>query len=225
MISGLNPSNKFLTSIGEMQQQLQTVETQLSSGYRVNQASDAPQQVEDIFQTRANLGQANQVIQNLTTVQAQVNAGDSALQNAIQVLQQAETYATQGASSTTTVAQQQQLATQVQSLQSQLVALSRTQVGGVYIFSGDQSSSPAYQVDPSSSTGVDQLITTQATQQIADPTGVTFQVAMTAQDLFDNSDSSGNPTPQNAFAALQNLQTALQSGNQNAWCGPCPAVQ
>jgi len=226
MISGLSPSNQqFLTSIGEMQQQMQTVETQLSSGYRVNQASDAPQEVEDIFQTRANLGQANQVIQNLTTVQAQVNAGDSALQNAIQVLQQASTYATQGASSTTTVAQQQELATQVQSLQSQLVSLSRTQVDGVYIFSGDQSGSPAYQADPSSPTGVDQLITTEATQQIADPTGVTFQVAMTAQDLFDNSDSSGNPTPQNAFAALQSLQTALQSGNQNGVVQALSSVQ
>ncbi len=216
MISGLSPSSQqFLTSIDLLQQQMQTVETQLSSGYRVNQDSDAPQEVEDIFQTRAELGQTNQATQNLTTVQAQVNAGDSALQTAIQVLQQASTYATQGATSTTSADQQQQLATQVQSLQSELVGLSRTEVDGVYIFSGDQSGSPAYQLDPSSATGVDQLITTQATQQIADPTGVTFQVAMTAQDLFDNSDANGNPTPQNAFAALQSLQTALQNGDQS----------
>jgi flagellin-like hook-associated protein FlgL len=63
---------------------------------------------------------------------------------------------------------------------------------------------------------VDRLIKTQATAQAADPTGTTFQVAKTAQDLFDQRDSSDNFTPQNAFAALKNLQTALQSGNTAA---------
>lgn len=226
MISSLDPANQqFVTSMNNLQQQLQTAELQLSTGLRVNQASDAPQSVGDIFQARADLGQATQVSQNLTNVQAQAQAADSALQTAVQVLQQAQVLATQGASSSTTAAQQQQLATQVQGLQSELVSLSRTQVAGVYIFSGDDSSSPSYQLDPSSPTGVDRLIVTQATQQIADPTGVTFQVAMTAQDLFDNRDASDNPTPQNAFAALQNLKTALQSGDQNAITQALTSVQ
>jgi len=217
MISSLDPANQqFVTSLNDLQQRIQTAEIQLSSGLRVNQASDAPQSVGDIFQARADLAHATQVSQNLTNVQAQAQAADSALQTAVQILQQASVLATQGATSTTTPAQRQQLATQVQALQSQLVSVSRTQVAGVYIFSGDNSSSPSYQVDPSSPTGVDRLIVTQATQQIADPTGVTFQVAMTAQDLFDKRDASDNPAPENAFAALQNLQTALQSGDQNA---------
>jgi flagellar hook-associated protein 3 FlgL len=217
MISGLDPANQeFLTSLDQLQKQVQTAETQLSSGLRVSQASDAPQEVGDIFQARADLGQANQVIQNLTTVQAQVNAGDSALQNAVQLFEQASTLAAQGATSTATLSQQQELANQVQALQSQLVGLSRTAVSGVFIFSGDQSGSPMYQVDTSSSTGVDRLFKTQSSQQIADPTGVTFQIAMTAQDLFDKRDASDNPAPENAFAALNNLQTALQSGSQTA---------
>jgi flagellin-like hook-associated protein FlgL len=36
---------------------------------------------------------------------------------------------------------------------------------------------------------------------------------MTAQELFDQQDSSGNPTANNAFAALNGLVQALQSGN------------
>jgi flagellar hook-associated protein 3 FlgL len=217
MISGLDPANQqFLTSLNDLQQKVQAAEIQLSSGLRVNQASDAPQSVGDIFQARADLAHANQVSQNLTNVKAQADAADSALQSAVLVLQQASVLATQGASNTTTAGQQQQLATQVQALQSELVSLSRTQVAGVYIFSGDNSSSPSYQVDPSSPTGVDRLIVTQATQQIADPTGVTFHAALTAQDIFDKRDASDNPAPENAFAALQSLQTALQSGDHNA---------
>ena len=226
MINGLNPSNQqFVDSVNNLETRLQNVEVQASSGLRVNQASDAPQEVGDIFQTRSTLSQLTQTQQNLTTVQAQVNAADSSLQTSIQVLQQATTIATQAASSTTTPTQQLQMATQVQALLSQLVSLSRTQIGGVYIFSGDQPNSPSYQLDASSATGVDRLITPQATQQIADPTGVTFQIAETAQDLFDKRDGSDNPAPENVFAAVNSLQVALQNNDQNGITQALGAIQ
>jgi flagellar hook-associated protein 3 FlgL len=66
------------------------------------------------------------------------------------LLNQAVSLGTEGASSSTTASTQQDLATQVQALQAQLVAISNTEVGGVYVFSGDASGSPPYQVDTSS---------------------------------------------------------------------------
>jgi flagellar hook-associated protein 3 FlgL len=220
MINGLNAAgNQFLASIETLQNQMNTAETDLSSGLRVNKASDAPQSVADIFQARADLGNATQVDQNLTLVQAQAQAADSALQSAVQLMDNASSLGLQGSGGSFTAAsstQQATLATQVQGLISQMVSISRTAVDGVYIFSGDQCGSPAYQVDPSSPNGVDRLITTQqATAEASDPTGIRFQVAKTAQDLFDNRDSSDNFTPQNVFASLQNLQNALQGGNSS----------
>jgi flagellar hook-associated protein 3 FlgL len=216
MIPGLSPANEqFVTSVENLQSQLTNTQNQLSTGLRVNQASDDPQEVGDIFETRADLGNVNQTIQNLNNVQAQVNAGDTSLQSAVQLLQNAGSLATEGLSTSATADEQSSLATQVQSILSQLVGLSQTQVNGVYIFSGDASGSPPYQLDPTSPTGVDQLVTAQDTQQIADPTGLTFQIGMTAQQLFDNSDANGNPTPQNAFAAVNSLQLALQNGDTN----------
>jgi flagellar hook-associated protein 3 FlgL len=216
MISGLDPINEqFLASINSLQDRLNAAQLQLSSGLRVNKASDAPQQVGDIFQARADLSHATQIDQNLGIVKAQADAADSALQQAVQVLDQAGTIGVQGDGDTAS-GQLGTLANQVQGLISQLVSITRTTVDGVYIFSGDQGASPAYQVNTASPNGVDRLIKTQATAQAADPTGTTFQVAKTAQDLFDQRDSSDNFTPQNAFAALKNLQTALQSGNTAA---------
>jgi flagellar hook-associated protein 3 FlgL len=220
MINGLNAAgNQFLASIETLQNQMNTAETDLSSGLRVNKASDAPQSVADIFQARADLGNATQVDQNLSLVQAQAQAADSALQSAVQLMDNASSLGLQGSGGSFTAAsstQQATLATQVQGLISQMVSISRTAVDGVYIFSGDQGGSPAYQVDPSSPNGVDRLITTQqATAEASDPTGIKFQVAKTAQDLFDNRDSSDNFTPQNVFASLQNLQNALQGGNSS----------
>lgn len=214
MITALNAANEqFVTSVDNMQTALNSAEQQLSTGYRVNQASDAPAEVGDIFVARAALSSENQTIQNLKIVQANVNTADSAVQTAVQLLQNAMTLGSEGASSTVTQSQQNALATQVQSVLSQLVGISATQVNGVYIFSGDASGSAPYQLDPTSPTGVDQLVTAQATALTADPTGITFQTSMTAQQLFDAQDNLGNPTPQNAFAALNNLQLALQSGN------------
>jgi flagellar hook-associated protein 3 FlgL len=215
MISGLSASNdQFLASLNILQSNLDQANEELSSGLRVNQASDAPQSVQDIFETRSALGQANQTTQNLTSIQGQVQAADSGVQTAIQLLNQAVSLATQAASSTSSSSSQQTLAAQVQSIEAQLVAISNTEVGGVFVFSGDASASPPYQVDASSPTGVDRLITPQqATLQVAGPSGVTFQVSMTAQDLFDQRDSSDNPTANNAFAALNGLSQALLSGS------------
>jgi flagellar hook-associated protein 3 FlgL len=215
MISGLSPSNdQFLASLNILQNNLSQADEELSSGLSVNQASDAPQSIQDIFESRAALGQANQSTQNLTTIQGQVQAADSAVQSAIQLLNQAVSFGTEGANAGTSQPAQQDLAAQVQALEAQLVAIANTEVGGVYVFSGDASSSPPYQVDTSSPTGVDRLITPQqATLQIAGPSGVTFQVSMTAQDLFDQRDSNDNPTANNAFAALAGLTQALESGN------------
>jgi flagellar hook-associated protein 3 FlgL len=214
MITALNAANEqFVASVDNMQTALNSAEIQLSTGYRVNQASDAPAEVGDIFVARAALSSENQTIQNLKVVQANVTTGDTTVQTAVQLLQNAVVLGSEGASSTVTQSQQNALATQVQSVLSQLVGLSATQVNGVYIFSGDAGGSAPYQLDPASPTGVDQLVTAQATALTADPTGITFQTSMTAQQLFDAKDSMGNPTPQNAFAALNNLQLALQSGN------------
>ncbi|HLK21805.1 MAG TPA: hypothetical protein VKT81_22805, partial [Bryobacteraceae bacterium] len=127
MITGLNASNnQFVTQVDLMQTALNKAENQLSSGYRVNQASDAPAEVEDIFVARAALASQNQTIQNLKSVQTTVQAGDTAVQNAVQLLQNALTLGAQGASSTVTQAQRNSLATQVQSVLSQLVGVTAT---------------------------------------------------------------------------------------------------
>src|SRR5580692_8265669 len=98
MISGLNASNQqFLASLNILQNNLSQADEQLSTGLSVNQASDAPQSIQDIFETRSELGQANQSVQNLSTIQGQVQSADSAVQTAIQLLNSAVTLGTQGA--------------------------------------------------------------------------------------------------------------------------------
>src|ERR1700686_4214819 len=115
MITGLNAANgQFVTSVNTLQAQLSNAENQLSSGLRVNQASDVTQEVGDIFQARADLSGFSQTIQNLNLVKAQVDTGDESVQSAVQLLQNALTLGTEGASTNVSQGQRNALATQVQ---------------------------------------------------------------------------------------------------------------
>jgi len=114
----------------------------------------------------------------------------------------------------------QNMASEIQGIQQQMVTLANTNVAGRYIFGGDQGAAP-YQYDATSTAnGVDQLTTQTATYAFVNPTGQTIYQPLTATQIFDNQDSSGAPTANNVFVALQSLTTALQNndttGIQNA---------
>ena len=214
MLNSIDPSGEqFLASLDLLQTRYNQAQEQVTSGLRILRPSDDPGALADLFQTRSDLARVNQIDQNLAGVKAEVDTAESTIETALQLLDHAHTVGVQGAG-TIQVGQDAALAPQVADVLKQLVGLSRTEVNGVFIFSGDQTGSPAYQLDSASPTGVDRLVTAQATRLIQDPTGVNFAIAKTAQDLFDHRDSSDNPAPDNVFAAVNNLQIALQNGDQ-----------
>ena len=214
MVSSIDPSGEqFLASLDLLQKRYNQAQEQITSGLRILRPSDDPGQLADLFQTRTDLARVTQVDQNLVRVKAEVDTAESAVSTAVQYLDQVRSLGVQGAG-TIAANQDATLAPQVAHILQQLVGLSRTSVHGVYIFSGDQTNSPPYQVDSLSPTGVDRLVTAPATRLIQDATGVNFAIAKTAQDIFDHRDASDNPAPDNVFAAVNSLQVALQNGDQ-----------
>jgi len=219
MITGINPtSQQLLNSINYTQADLTNAQNQISSGLRITQASDDPQMITDVIQTRSDLAHATQVANNMGTVKSEVDTADTSLQDAVQLMDQAGALATEGASLSMTADTRATLAQQVSVIQQQIVTISRTEVQGTYIFSGDQTSTPPYELnsDPTSLTGVTPLTTAPATRLIQDTSGLTFAVSLTAQQIFDARDGSGNITSNNVFAALQGLKTALLANNSTA---------
>jgi flagellar hook-associated protein 3 FlgL len=206
-------SRNFLADITQVENALNQTSQQISSGYKVTQASDAPDQISTLLQLEANLNSNNQITANLSNVKAQVDTGESVLGNAVTLTQQALSLGAEGASSIETATQRQTLSQQVQDILSQLVGISNTTVAGKYIFSGDQSASPSYQLDSTSATGVDRLITTQATQQIQDTSGNSYAIGETAQDIFDHRNPDDTVAPDNLFAAVNGLQVALANND------------
>jgi flagellar hook-associated protein 3 FlgL len=217
MVSGLNPSGlQFVNSVNDLQARLAKVQTELSSGLKVQTAADAPDQVSDILQLHANIQRNQQVQNNLTAVKGEATTADQALSNAISMLDQVQTLATQGLSINQTAATRQTLAGQVQDLMQQMVSLSQTSMDGRYIFSGDADQNPSYQFDANSPTGVDRLQLSSSTRQTEDAYGNKFPVALTASQIFDARDSSDKPTVGNVFAAMNAVRVALLNNDTTA---------
>lgn len=210
-ISGVTQA--YLANLNRTQQQINQATAQVSSGLAVQEPSDNPAAISSILQTQADIAANKQVQSNLGSVSNELQTADSALQSAIQIVENAGTIASQGASSTVSADDRTNLAQEVSALQQTLVGISNTTFSGRYIFSGDQDTSPAYQLDASQPDGVQQLITAPATRVIADGTGTTISVAKTAQEIFDAKNPDGTDAAGNVFAAVNSLLTALNNND------------
>ncbi len=215
MIQGFGAiTEQFLANLQTLTQQTQQTQEQVTSGRSINQPSDSPGQLGDILQLESDVSKVNQVSQNLSVVTSQVNTAESALESATTLLDSITSIGAEGADSTMTASQRSALSQQVGQALQQMVSLSQTQYDGEYVFSGDDASRPAYQLDLNSSTGVDQLIGAPSTRVIQDATGTTFAVALTAQQIFDGQNSDGTPAADNVFVAINSLRVALTNNDQ-----------
>jgi flagellar hook-associated protein 3 FlgL len=203
----------FLNGLSNLQSRELQTQKELSSGYSLSSAADNPAATHALVSLGSSLAAAQTYQSNLGNLQAEAAGADTAIGSAVSLIQNAQSLATQAASSTATASQRQNFALQVQGLQQQLVSLANTNVGGRYIFGGDQDQSAPYQYDASAATGVDTLTAASSTRTIVNPAGQTVYRSLTAGTIFDAS-SAGAPAAGNAFAALQNLQTALQANDQ-----------
>lgn len=214
MVSGISAAGQqFLSNLTNVQNSLNQAQNQLSSGLKVANASDAPDQVSAILQLHANIQRNQQIQTNLNLVQGEVNTSDQALSSGISLLDQVHTLAAQGLGADQSAATRTTLANQVEGLLEQLVSISQTSVDGRYVFSGDADQSPSYQLDLTSPTGVDRLQISASTRQIEDSSGATFAVGLSANQIFDARDSGDNPTSSNVFAAVNAVRVALESND------------
>jgi flagellar hook-associated protein 3 FlgL len=213
MISSLKPSTQqFLNNLSLIDQQMQQAQTELSTGLRVNQASDAPDEVSAILEARAGLSANTQINTDLGKTTTEVNTGEQSLESAVTLFDQVQTLGAEGDTATATAASQADMGQQVNSILQQMVGLADTQVGGRYIFSGDSDQQQPYTIDMTQNPPVVSNYLGAATTRVAQhPDGSTFPVALTAQTIFDSSDPSTN-----VFSSIESLANALTSGDQTA---------
>jgi flagellar hook-associated protein 3 FlgL len=210
MITNLSPSSEaFLANVDRLQRKVAEASQEVSSGKRVNVASDAPNEVDTILQLRTDEVRNSQIQANLGVAQADAEAADGALTSATKLMDRATVLAAQGANFTIDATGRQNIASEVQSLLEQMTAIADTTVQGRYIFGGDQDSTPPYQVDLTAVNGVTRLTNSPATRRVESAAGGSFAVSQSAQDIFDSRNPDDTLASSNVFAALNNLRLGL----------------
>lgn len=215
MIQSLDPSSQeFLVSLARIQSAIKRTSDQISSGLKVNTPSDAPDQISDILQLYTDLGQNAQIQTNLGRIKSEVGTAETILESAIKIVDRAMTLGSQGAGTMQSAEARLILAGDVQSQLEQLVSASRTIVAGRYIFSGDQNQEPAYELNLLNDNGVNRLLTAPSTRLIQHASGASFAAGKTAMEVFDARNPDDSLAPNNVFAAVNGLRTALENNDQ-----------
>ena len=214
MVTTLTPANQqFVDNINQITGNINRDALELSSGVTMRTVSDKPDQVSQLLQARAALSATQQISTNLSQIKGESDAGEQALENAVQLFDQVQTIGATGASDTQTADSRATLAAQLQSIEQQMVGLANTSFQGRFLFSGDSDQVAAYTYDPAQANPVSSYQGAAATRQALHPNGTTFPTSLTAQQIFDSADPSTN-----VFATLTNLVTAFQNND-------IPAIQ
>ena len=220
MISSVSPSiQAFINALNQTQQSAATAQIELNTGLKINQVSDAPDQISSLLKTKAQIAQLNQVNSNLGLVQNETNAGESALESAVQVMDQVQTLGAQGESNSNTAATRSTIATQLGNALTNLVNLANSAAGGRYIFSGDRDQTQPYTIDLTQANPVSAYQGSASTRQIQLPGGALIPVSLTAQQIFD-----GSTPATNVFSSVTALMTAMKNNDQAGIDAAIPLV-
>jgi flagellar hook-associated protein 3 FlgL len=198
----INP-NITPTILADLQQSQSTLNTALqevATGLSVNVPSDNPTASAAMVQNTIETGNVDQYTKNISTVLASVESASSVLSNVVTALTQAVSLGTEGANGTSSTANQQSIATQVQGILSTVVSQANTSVAGSYLFGGTQTSTP-YIADSSSSTGYTYNGNTEETSVAVGDT-LSVQVNLPGSQIFNS-----------ALDSLSKLVSALQDGD------------
>jgi flagellar hook-associated protein 3 FlgL len=207
MSTRINPNilPDLLSAMQTAQQNAQNAAQEVSTGLSVNNPGDNPGAVAALVTTDAQTSQDAQFQTNVSDLQSKYQVADSVLNSASQVLTSAITLGTEGATGTIGAANRQSIASQVTGLQQQLLSLANTTYQGTYIFSGTDVTTQPFTQDSSAPSGVTYNGNTAVTS-VEISQGQSIQTNLPGDQVFAN--AAGN-----AFAALNDLANALNSGN------------
>jgi flagellin-like hook-associated protein FlgL len=185
MLAGLDAFNStFLADLNDTENRITAANKQITSGFRVNEASDDPSAVASIVLYQSQIDQATQIQTNLNQASTVASSADGGLSTAATLLDRLTSIAAQGSNSTASA--RATLAQQVQTILQQLVGIANTTVQGQYIFGGDDPATQPYTFDWNVPGGVVQNNTAANTATIQNASGVTTIPGLTAQQIFGN---------------------------------------
>jgi flagellar hook-associated protein 3 FlgL len=208
-------TQQLLTDIQNNYQRLATLQNEVATGKRINKASDDPIGAGFVMRYKSNLAYYQQYSDNANAAQSYLNTLDSTMNQAVQIMQQARTYAVQGSNGTLQPADRQKIAAAVDQLYEQLVNVGNAQYQDNYVFNGQMTKTAPYSMANAMAEATD---TGAILYDIGDEAPLAVNV--TGNKFFGDPDPTVLATPadvaadasDNAFSLLKQLKIALVSG-------------
>jgi flagellin-like hook-associated protein FlgL len=214
MIRGLEANREqFLLNLGLIENRARRAQMQLTTGYRINQASDAPGDVMRLTDLHVQIGRATQSITNFERVKSDVDTNEATIRTAIQIVEQVKVAGARGVDDLASPEERAVLAARVRSWHSELVRLADRNHGGRYQFAGDLDGVAPYTLDWSQPAGVVRNHNAEDTRLLEDMNGDRFSVSRRAQDIFDLRDSTDAVAVGNVFNAVYELARGLEDND------------
>jgi Flagellin and related hook-associated proteins len=168
-MSQLDPSSEsFLFDLSRTTQRLDRAQREITSGKRVSSVSDAPDQISALLQARSSLATNSQISLDLSRVKTEVDSAESAMAAAVTVVDRARVSGLQGATGTATDESRKTIADGLGDVLDQLIAITRTNVEGRFIFSGDSDQAEPYTLDLTQANPVSAYLGSASSRKVLD---------------------------------------------------------
>jgi len=197
-------NNNLLDALNQTQQSQNAALTQVETQKRVNVPSDDPAAAALFSANQAQGTQVTQYLQNINSLNGELQTGDAALASAVTMMNRAVTLGTSGASGTLSSTDMQAMGQEVGQIQQQMVSVANSTFQGSYVFGGT-AAGPAYVLDSTQPDGV-RYQGNATVNQVEVAPGAMTNVNLPGSQIFQNGSGS-------VFQALNDLKTALDSGN------------
>jgi len=176
--------------------------TQSATGKQLQRSSDDPSAIGPVLSSRSQIERSDRNLESIASTQDDLNILDSYLDSAENLLVRAKEIAISGINGALSAEDMQTLADEVTYLQTAMLDIANAKVDSKYIFSGYAEFTKPFSGDPVAYNGSSDH------QLVEISPGQSVQNNLTGDELF--------MSPTDIFATLDNLETALRSGDPNS---------
>jgi flagellar hook-associated protein 3 FlgL len=192
------------SQIASAQQRVANAQEQVATSKRINRPSDDPTGAQRLMQVRTLQATVTQFQGNASAVNGRLMTADSAINSYQQLLDRSRALLTQGASDTTDVSTKANLATELDSLRTQMLSIANMRSDGEYVFGGTRQDAPPF--DPL--TGIPAGSVTAPRRVQIEPSGQAIETGVVAESIFSDVNGSVMDTLAAASAALRGTSNA-----------------
>ncbi|MBY0117295.1 flagellar hook-associated protein FlgL [Paenibacillus sp. FSL L8-0435] len=207
-------SSQLILNLNRNAQQMNTTQTQLATGRKINKPSDDPVGITYSLRYRAELSSNEQYQKNVDSAVSWLDFNDTVMDQAGSVVQRLRELTVQAATGTNPQSALDSINEEVKQLKAQLVDISNSTLNGKYVFNGETYDVKPYDFPTSADGSFD---TTNAASVVTDSGKINFIVGESIQlpiNVTGNEVFGDSTEADNLFVIFNTISQALASGDQ-----------